>query len=178
MRIDVSGVGVAGVLPRGVGWLRRLVPISAGTMSGNVGTLLFSDPEMRRFVAEVPQAGRVLRPFCEAMKLKPPEWLALPKRKRVRKKDTSRRLSEEDEEKLRRITARFPDTPATRSAKRALRRGFEGRPVNLNRMSAVARAYALFHPPRDGNCPPPEIGYGGRAFPPLPKDYEPPKDWD
>jgi hypothetical protein len=54
---------------------------------------------------------------------------------------------------------------------------FEGKPVNLKRLSAVAYGYVL-HPPRDGNCPPPEIGYGGRSFPSLPKDYVPQKNWD
>ena len=34
----------------------------------------------------------------------------------------------------------------------------------------------VLHWPRDGNCPPPEIGYGGRAFPNTPKDYVPPRD--
>ncbi len=143
-----------------VGWLRTLVPVSAGTMAGSVETLLLSDPEMRAFVTEVPQAGRLLRPFCAMVKLKPPEWLALPKRKRARKKDTSRRLSEADEEELRRITARFPDTPPARAAKRVWRRMFEGKPVDLTKLSAVALGYVL-HAPRDGNCPPPGIGYGG-----------------
>ena len=38
---------------------------------------------------------------------------------------------------------------------------FAALPVNLDRLSAVARGYFV-HPPRDDNCPPPEIGYGGR----------------
>ena len=105
--------------------------------------------------------------------LKPPEWLALPKRPR---KPRALQLSEKDEAELARLTARFPDTPPARSAKRALRRMFAGLPVNLDRMSAVARGYFV-HPPRDGNCPPPEIGYGGRLRP-LPKDYAPPRDWE
>ena len=53
---------------------------------------------------------------------------------------------------------------------------FEGRPIDLTKLSAVAFGYVL-HPPRDGNCPPPEIGYGGRR-PRLPKDYVRPKDWE
>ena len=59
---------------------------------------------------------------------------------------------------------------------RVLRRMFMGLPVNLDRLSAVARGYVM-HPPRDDNCPPPEIGYGGRWRRP-PKDYAPPRDWE
>ena len=49
-----------------------------------------------------------------------------------------------------------------------------GKPIDPRKIGAVAFGYVL-HWPRDGNCPPPEIGYGGRMFPPLPKDYEGPK---
>ena len=75
---------------------------------------------------------------------------------------------------LGRLTARFSDAPLARSAKRALRRMFAGLPVRLERMSAVARGYFV-HPPRDDNCPPPEIGYGGR-WRPLWNDYVPGKE--
>ena len=69
---------------------------------------------MKAFVAEVPQAGRMLRPICKMAGLKPPDWLALPKRA-VRKKKEPPRLSEADEAELRRITAWFPDSPAGRT---------------------------------------------------------------
>ena len=137
-----------------------------------LGPLLTEHPEMRAFVAEAPQAGRMLRPICEMVGLKPPEWLMLPKR--VRKKKEPPRLSEADEAELRRITAWFPDSPAGRRGKRIWRRMFEGKPVDLTKVSAVVLGLVL-HPPRDGNCPPPEIGYGGR-WPRLPKDYVRPKD--
>ena len=162
------------LLPRAFAWLHRMLPSSAATLGSGVESLIHEHPEMKAFVAEVPQAGRMLRPICKMVGLKLPEYLALPKR--VRKKKEPPRLSEADEEELRRITARFPDTPPARRAKWALRQTFLGKPVDLTRMSAVARGYFL-HPPRDGNCPPPEIGYGGR-WPRLPKDYVRPKDWD
>src|SRR5208283_3812690 len=101
------------VLPRTFRWLQQMLPMSAATLAGGVDSLLRNFPEMQAFAAEVPQVGRMLRPICTMAGIKPPEWLALPKRVRVRKKDTSRQLSEADEEELRRITARFPDTPAT-----------------------------------------------------------------
>ncbi len=162
------------VLPRGFAGLRSLVPMGAGTLASMLGPLLTEHPEMRAFVTEAPQAGRMLRPICEMIGLKPPEWLMLPKR--VRKKKEPPRLSEADEAELRRVTAWFPDTPPARRAKWALRQTFLGKPVDLTRMSAIARGYFL-HPPRDRNCPPPEIGYGGR-WPRLPKDYVRPKDWE
>ncbi len=49
-----------------------------------------------------------------------------------------------------------------------------GKPVDVTKLHPVAYGL-LVHPPRDGNCPPPEIGYGGRRRRP-PKDYEPPRD--
>jgi hypothetical protein len=128
----------------------------------------FDNAEMRAIFERAPQVGRILRPLCHEFGLEMPAWLKLPRRTRVRKPRPL--LTAEDEERLRRMTARFPDTPPARSAEQALRRMLARLPVNLDRMSAIARGYFL-HPPRDGNCPPPEIGYGGRMFPPLPKDY-------
>ena len=52
-----------------------------------------------------------------------------------------------------------------------------GKPVDPRKIGAVAFGYVL-HWPRDDNCPPPEIGYGGRMFPPLPKNYVRPRDRD
>ncbi len=169
----------------GVG-LYKMLPLSAGTLASRLGPLLVEHPEMKAFVAEVPRVGRLLRPICRMVGMEVPEYLALPKRKKVTSPRPSpqsgegegkkaRGLSAADEEELRRITARFPDTPPARAAKRVWRRMFEGKPVNLRRLSAVALGYVL-HAPRDGNCPPPEIGYGGRSFPSLPKDYVPQKD--
>ncbi len=137
-------------------------------------SLLLNFPEMQAFAAEAPQVGRLLRPICKMAGMQLPDYLALPKRKRVRKKKEAPRLSEADEAELRRITARFPDTPPARAAKRVWRRMFEGKPVDLTKLSATALGYVM-HPPRDDNCPPPEIGYGGRR-PRLPKDYVPPQD--
>ncbi len=157
------------VLPRTIRWLQKVLPNSAATLAGGVESLLFNYPETQAFVVACPQAGRILRPLCTLTGLTPPEWLRLPKRARKRRAPL---LSEEHEAELARLTARFPDTPPARSARRALRRMFAGLPVNFERLGAVARGYVV-HPPRDDNCPPPEIGYGGR-WRPLPKDYEPP----
>ncbi|HEY2132211.1 MAG TPA: hypothetical protein VGH36_04440 [Acetobacteraceae bacterium] len=77
-----GGARPAGVLPRGVRWMERLLPLSAGTLRCMLAPLLDNHPEARAFVAEVPQAGRVLRPLCRLVWLKVPDYLALPKRKR------------------------------------------------------------------------------------------------
>src|SRR5262249_53376296 len=135
--LDAARVRPTSVLPRAFRWLQRMLPWSAATLAAGTESLLWNYPEMKAFVADCPQAGRILRPMCTMAGLKPPEWLALPKRVRVRKNDALR-LSDEDEAELARMTARFPDTPPARSAKRALRRMFAGLTVNLDGLSAVA----------------------------------------
>lgn len=68
--------------------------------------------------------------------------------------------------------------PPREQAEDAMRRSEAfGKAIDLKRFTPAA--YGCFvHMPRDGNCPPPEIGYGGRRRP-LPKDYKPPpKDWE
>ena len=65
--------------------------------------------------------------------------------------------------------------PAKEQAEDAVRRSeASGKAIDVRRFSAEAYGW-LVHPPRDGNCPPPKIGYAGRRRRP-PKDYVPPKD--
>ena len=45
---------------------------------------MLADPDMPALVAEAPQLGRVLRPMCRMLALKPPPWLRLPRRARPR----------------------------------------------------------------------------------------------
>ena len=67
--------------------------------------------------------------------------------------------------------------PPREQAEDAIRRSeASGKPIDLGKFKAEAYGWFV-HPPRDGNCPPPKIGYGGRLRP-LPKDYKPPKDWE
>lgn len=67
-------------LPRGFAWLNlraeETVP-SAGMLH-----MLVHDEETQRFVAEVPRAGRLLRPLCQALGVRPPPCLTLPPRPR------------------------------------------------------------------------------------------------
>ena len=102
-----------------------------------------------------------------------PEWLQLPKRVRVRRKDASRRSALRDARSEMIVPNRR--LPAKEQAEDAVRRSeASGKPIDVRRFSAEAYGW-LVHPPRDGNCPPRKIGYAGRRRRP-PKDYVPPKD--
>jgi hypothetical protein len=160
------------VLPRRFGWLWALLtPPAQGCVVAF--QFMLEEPQMQAVMAAAPQVGRIIRPFCHLLGIETPAALVLPKRKRVRTLTVG--LPAAGEEEFARITAAFPDTPAARRAKQVWRRVIAGKKVDLAALPPVVAGYML-HPPRDGNCPLPEIGYGGRSFPPLPKDYEWPKD--
>lgn len=69
------------LLPRGFGWLIRLAQETA-VYGGHVQHLL-DDPEMAALLAASPQAGRILRPLCRMLAIKPPPALRLPRRQRL-----------------------------------------------------------------------------------------------
>jgi hypothetical protein len=164
------------VLPRGFGWLRTLLLPESVYHVNAFYPLLNEDAEMQALIAAAPaQIGRVLRPFCHFLGLAVPAELRLPKRVRVRKSDPSPQPSptrgEEEKEKRRRRR-----TPREIAEALVRRSDATGNPIDFRKVSSVVLGYIL-HPPRDDNCPPPKIGYGGRRWRP-PKDYEPPRDWD
>jgi len=161
----------ASMLPRGFAWLHKMLPLSAGTLGGRMRELLHNHPEMRAFVAECPQVGRVLRPICKMTGVKPPDYLALPKR--PRKPGLRRRPAAAP--RLRQPRRRDFTDPREEALAWMRWSAATGKPVDPRKMSPAAFG-CLLHWPKDDNCPPPEIGYGGRAFPPLPKDYKRP-DW-
>jgi hypothetical protein len=68
------------ILPRGFGWLLRLAPETAA-FGGQVEHFL-ADPELASLLAETPQAGRILRPLCRMLGIRPPPALRLPRRER------------------------------------------------------------------------------------------------
>ena len=72
----------ASLMPRAVGWMYKMLPLSAGTLISTVGSLVENHPQMKVFVAECPQVGRVLRPLLRMAGMTAPEWLALPRRRR------------------------------------------------------------------------------------------------
>ena len=178
------------MLPRRFGWLKSLLsPESHGYVT-QFGGLLSENAEMQEVIAAAPgPVGRVLRPFCHFLGLEVPAALRLPKR--VRKKDTPtptlpRRAGEgangADRARQRRDERSeliIPNRrlPAREQALDAMRRSeATGKAIRLPGFSAEALGWFL-HWPRDGNCPPPKIGYAGRRRRP-PKDYKPPKDWE
>jgi hypothetical protein len=174
------------VLPRRFGWLKSLILQDRQWCVTQFNLLLYGNEEMLAVIAAAPQQiGRVLRPFCHFLGLEVPAELRLPRR--VRKTARSRRAIVPGEQRwaeahptaLRdeRSTMIVPNRrlPAKEQAEDAVRRSeASGKPIEVRKFTAVAYGWFV-HPPRDGNCPPPEIGYGGRWRRP-PKDYKPPGD--
>ena len=180
------------VLPRRFGWLKSLILPDRQHCIIAFNWLLYDDAEMQAVIADAPQqVGRIVRPFCHFLGLQVPEALRLPKWRRVRESDPSPRPTGSspvaephspqggEGEAARRGDERgefiVPNRrlPAREQAEDAMRRSEAyGKPIDVKKLHPVAYGI-LLHPPRDGNCPPPEIGYGGRWRRP-PKDYEPP----
>jgi hypothetical protein len=67
-------------LPRGFGWLLRLVPETAA-YRGQVEYLL-AKPDMAALLAASPQARRILRPLCHMLMIEPVPALAIPRRRK------------------------------------------------------------------------------------------------
>ena len=78
-----SGKAQAPRLPRGYAWFFKLVPGDGAACGAQLQALMMR-PEMQMLLAEVPIAGRMLRPLCETLGLSmgPPlgtEWAAQPR---------------------------------------------------------------------------------------------------
>ena len=177
----------AWAFPRGVAWVVRLLVPVTGQQCVGMLCVAWEEPEMREFYAAAPQLGKILRPLAHMIGATLPEWLRLPKRK-----DTSPRPSPqsgEGEERRRRRAAaasRRRDArsemivpnrrlPPKEQVEDAMRRSEAfGKPIDVKKFPALAWG-EFAHAPRDGNCPPLKIGYGGRRRRP-PKDYNPPRD--
>jgi hypothetical protein len=167
--------------PRGRGWISRLLAPVTGPPCVGTLCLAWEEPEMAEFYAAAPQLGKILRPLAHMIGAPLPVWLRLPKRVRVRRNNPSPRLWSASRPKPTRGEGEgemiVPNRrlPAREQAEDAMRRSeASGKPIDLRKFSAEAFGWWA-HPPRDGNCPPPKIGYGGRLRP-LPKDYKPPRD--
>jgi hypothetical protein len=158
------------VLPRRFGWLKSLFSAESVYHVNAFYPLLHDDAEMRAVIAAAPQQiGRVLRPFCHILGLPVPAELRLPKRPRVRENDPPPPVNGGEGARRRRTPKEIAEALVRRS-------DATGKPIDFRKVAPVVLGYIL-HPPRDGNCPPPEIGYGGRRWRP-PKDYKPPRDWE
>ena len=73
------------VLPTGFGWLRRVFPGSqVGLAQSKLRTLL-SEPETQSLLATHPTLARSIRALCHMVGLKPPAYLKLPRRPRIKR---------------------------------------------------------------------------------------------
>jgi hypothetical protein len=69
-------------LPRAFGWANKRLPESAPAAGTLEDLIVNRAAELRPFLQAAPQAGRLLRPLCTALGVRPPEYLALPPRPR------------------------------------------------------------------------------------------------
>jgi hypothetical protein len=161
--------------PRGWGWIsRQLAPVTGPHCVGTL-CLAWEEPEMAAFFAAAPQVGRILRPLAHMIGAPLPKWLQLPKR--ARKPGLRRRAAAASRLRDARSEMIVPNRrlPPREQAEDAMRRSeASGKPIDLAKFKPEAYGWWA-HPPRDGNCPPPKIGYGGQRWRP-PKDYKPPRD--
>jgi hypothetical protein len=161
--------------PRGRAWVvRLLVPVTGPQCVGTL-CLAWEDPEMAEFFAAAPQVGRILRPLAHMIGATLPAWLKLPRR--ARKPGLRRRSAAASRLRDARAEMIVPNRrlPPREQAEDAMRRSeASGKAIDVKKFTPAANGYFL-HSPRDGNCPPPEIGYGGRRRRP-PRDYQPPRD--
>ncbi|WP_288038653.1 hypothetical protein, partial [Acidiphilium sp.] len=67
-------------LPRAFGWLARLIPGTA-SVAAQFRALL-DTPDMAALIAATPEAGRILRPLCHTLGIRPPAPLRRPRRPR------------------------------------------------------------------------------------------------
>ena len=174
----------AWAFPRGRAWVVRLLAPLTGQPCVGTLCLALEDAEMAELHAAAPQVGRILRPLAHMLGAPLPDWLKLPRRVRVRRSDPSPRLWSASRPKpsrgegaLRRERGEMivPNRrlPPKEEAEDAMRRSeARGKAIDVKKFRPEAFGWWA-HPPRDGNCPPPRIGYAGRRRRP-PKDYRPP----
>ena len=174
-RIQIAGAGWRSVLPRRFGWLKSLILPDRQWCVTQFNCVLYDNAEMQAVIAAAPgQIGRVLRPFCHFLGLEVPAELRLPRRRRGSRAHPPPRPSPASGEGELAGPVRRRRTPREVAEAAIARSERTGKPIDPRKIGAVAYGYVL-HWPRDGNCPPPEVGYGGRWRRP-PKDYKPPRD--
>jgi hypothetical protein len=83
MRAERVRAGGKSPLPRKFGWMPHMVP-GAGVVAQAL-ELLLADPQMPALMQAAPQTGRILRPLCRMLGLKPPACLRLQRRPRGRR---------------------------------------------------------------------------------------------
>ena len=73
-------------LPRAFGWANHRLPEAAPATGTLEDLVLNRAEELRPFLQAAPQAGRLLRPLCQALGVKLPAYLRLPPRPRKPRK--------------------------------------------------------------------------------------------
>ena len=73
--------GAPHTLPRAFGWLARLIPGTASVAAPF--RALLDTPDMAALIAATPEAGRILRPLCHTLGIRPPAPLRRPRRPRL-----------------------------------------------------------------------------------------------
>ena len=163
----------AWLFPRGRGWVVRLLAPVTGPQCVGMLCVAWEEPEMREVYAAAPQLGRILRPLAFMIGAPVPEWLRLPRRLRVRLAHPSPRPPPTRGGGEGELIVPNRRLPPKEQAEDAIRRSeASGKAIDLKKFRPEAYGWFV-HPPRDGNCPPPKIGYAGRRRRP-PKDYKPP----
>ena len=104
-------------LPRGFGWLLRLVRETAA-YSGQVETLL-ADPEMAALLATSPQARRILRPLCHMLAIRPGPALSIPRRRKPLAAPAAATAATPDSSRTVAPSATPPDRPRRAAGVRA-----------------------------------------------------------
>ncbi len=74
-----GSAGPRSPLPRRFAWLTRLIPGTA-SVAAQFRAML-ETPELAALVAATPQAGRILRPLCHTLGIRPPTCLRRPRAK-------------------------------------------------------------------------------------------------
>ena len=154
------------LLPRGRGWLKRLLPDIAHHMNALLHPL--TDPELAEIVAKAPQVGRILRPLWHLLGLHPmPEWLKLPKRARGPRPARVRKVAPSPPARAVHPLSRGAGDWAAERTNRG--GGVSSRPIDVTRLSSVAYGN-LIRPECDahptGLRPPNRIGYARPRGPP------------
>ncbi|WP_154653523.1 hypothetical protein [Acidiphilium multivorum] len=73
--------GAPHTLPRAFGWLARLIPGTASVAAPF--RALLDTPDMAALIAATPEAGRILRPLCHTLGIRPPAPLRRPRQPRL-----------------------------------------------------------------------------------------------
>jgi hypothetical protein len=111
-------------LPKGFGWIRRLLPETA--QFAGVLSYLLRDPETVALLEKTQEAGPILRPLCEMLGVKAPEFLRRRRRDEEAPAPALAGMAAEDVNGADRAVAPPPPRPTGSSPVASLPVGREG----------------------------------------------------